>query len=272
MSPRRPPPKVPRPSLLSPTGTVPFWRSPLFGNTLALCALLIVTVDRPISEAVRALDPWILQFGRTLTDLGKSDGWLWGSGLLAILLGWRRWGAVGRIRRAVTAWGAQASLFFFAAVAGSGIVINLFKVLLGRARPRMLERHDLYSFQPFSFDPDFHSFPSGHANTLMAVALVLALFLPRYRVPLILLGLALGLTRVLVNAHYVSDVIAGAAVAVVTTLWLRNACARRGWVFVLNADGRARLAAPGRLVRRAARRRLVMLWRSAVARARGRTA
>ncbi len=241
----------------------PIWRSPLFGNVLAVCALLIVSVDRPVSLAMQELGPTADAVFEALTDLGKSDGWLWGSGLLAIYLGWRRWGAIGRMKRALTGWGAQASLFFFVAVAGSGIVTNLFKVLFGRARPRMLERQEVYGFQPISFDPDFHSFPSGHANTLMAAGLVLALFLPRYRVPLILAGFGLGFTRVAVNAHYVSDVIAGAALAVVTTLWLRDACARRGWVFVRGRDGKVRLAAPGRLARLRAKRWLASLWQDA---------
>ena len=242
-----------------PPGRPPLWRSPLFGNTVAVCALLIVTVDRPVSEAMQSLQPWALDLARLLTDLGKSDGWLWVSGLLAIYLGWRRWGAIGRLKRALLGWGAQASLFFFVAVAGSGILINLFKVLFGRARPRMLERHEIYGFQPFTFDPDFHAFPSGHANTLMAVALVLALFLPRYRLPLLIAGVALGFSRVAVNAHFVSDVVAGAAVAVVTTLWLRDLCARRGWVFRRGRDGAVRLAAPGRLLRGTARRKLAAL-------------
>jgi undecaprenyl-diphosphatase len=261
MSLRRPSFRAPRPTPLSPTRTVPLWRSPLLGNVLALCALLIVTVDRPISEAARELSPWILGLGGVLTDLGYSDGWLWGSGLLAIYLGWRRWGATGRLRRALTGWGAQASLFFFVAVAGSGIVTNLFKMLFGRSRPKLLDQEGLYTFHPFSFESDFHSFPSGHANTLVAVAVVLALFLPRYRVPLILAGLALALTRVVVNAHYLSDVVAGAALAAATTLWLRNACARRGWVFVLDRRERVRLAAPGRLARLQARRQVSVLWR-----------
>jgi undecaprenyl-diphosphatase len=253
-----------------PFSQVPFWRSPMFGNTLAVCALLIVTLDRPVSEAVRLSEPWVREVFLVLTDLGKSDGWLWGSGLLAIALGWWRWAGVGRLKRALTGWTAQASLFFFVAVAGSGIVINVLKLVFGRARPRMLERHEIYGFEPIALDPDFHSFPSGHANTLAAVALVLALFVPRYRVPLLVAGFALGFTRVAVNAHYVSDVIAGIAVAVVTTLWLRDFCARRGWVFEVRRDGSARLKAPGRLIRRwilrHPRRTARMLWKEIVAR------
>ena len=127
----------------------------------------------------------------------------------------------------------------------------------------MLERHEIYGFQPFTFDPDFHAFPSGHANTLMAVALVLALYLPRYRLPLLIAGIALGFSRIAVNAHFVSDVVAGAAVAVVTTLWLRDFCARRGWVFRHGRDGAVRLAPPGRLLRRTARRKRAALTAAA---------
>ena len=52
---------------------------------------------------------------------------------------------------------------------------------------------------------------SGHATTAGAASVILALALPRLA-PLILpLGFALALTRVAVEAHYLSDICAGLA-------------------------------------------------------------
>jgi undecaprenyl-diphosphatase len=58
--------------------------------------------------------------------------------------------------------------------------------------------------------PHSHSFPSGHATTSFACAAVLALALPRLRVPLALLAAAVAWSRVYVGVHFPLDVLAGA--------------------------------------------------------------
>jgi len=62
--------------------------------------------------------------------------------------------------------------------------------------------------------PHSHSFPSGHATTSFACATVLALALPRLRVPLVVLAAAVAWSRVYVGVHYPLDVLAGAALGV----------------------------------------------------------
>lgn len=62
--------------------------------------------------------------------------------------------------------------------------------------------------------PHGHSFPSGHAATSFACATVLALALPRLRVPLFVLAAAVAWSRVYVGVHYPLDVFAGAAIGV----------------------------------------------------------
>jgi membrane-associated phospholipid phosphatase len=61
-------------------------------------------------------------------------------------------------------------------------------------------------------DSRFHSFPSGHATTAFTVAAVLTWAAPgRWR---LWLGVAagIGLSRILLNAHFASDVLGGAAI------------------------------------------------------------
>jgi len=61
-------------------------------------------------------------------------------------------------------------------------------------------------------DSRFHSFPSGHATTAFTVAAALACAAPsRRRVGLLVAG-GVGVSRVFLNAHFVSDVLGGAAI------------------------------------------------------------
>ena len=69
--------------------------------------------------------------------------------------------------------------------------------------------------------PHTHSFPSGHATTSFACATVLALLLPRLRVPLFLLAAAVAWSRVYVGVHYPLDVLGGAVLGVAIALALR---------------------------------------------------
>ncbi|HWJ31491.1 MAG TPA: phosphatase PAP2 family protein [Gaiellaceae bacterium] len=72
-----------------------------------------------------------------------------------------------------------------------------------------------------------HSFPSGHAMTAFAGATMLAAYLPRRRVPLLVLACLIALSRLYNGVHYPTDVVAGAAIGVAIALLLRAAGRRR---------------------------------------------
>ena len=60
--------------------------------------------------------------------------------------------------------------------------------------------------------PTTYSFPSGDAAIAMGAAVAFATVSPRYRVPLLLLGVAAAFARVVVGVHYPFDVLGGIAV------------------------------------------------------------
>jgi membrane-associated phospholipid phosphatase len=220
--------------------------------TLVAVAVLYLFTDRPLSVRLRDAPVWLIDVAQAVTAAGDSRYTLVPLALaVAVLLAARR-AVRGERAAALYGWLAGAAGFLFTAVAGSGLLVNAMKVLIGRARPKLLDEAGVYGFDPFSFGYAWASFPSGHANTLVALAVGLAFLAPRLGPVLLTAAAVLALSRVAINAHFLGDVVAGAALAVATTVWLRARLADRGLVFVRRAGGRIGLAPPGRRLVRAA--------------------
>jgi undecaprenyl-diphosphatase len=105
---------------------------------------------------------------------------------------------------ALAALGWRRPQVFVATLVADGVgelAADVLKAAIPRSRP---PGHALVA------RPHSHSFPSGHATTSFACAAVLALALPRLRVPLALLAAAVAWSRVYVGVHFPLDVLAGA--------------------------------------------------------------
>jgi membrane-associated phospholipid phosphatase len=97
-------------------------------------------------------------------------------------------------------------------VAIAGVVPHLFKHLVNRKRPDRTLVHGPRHGIPRSGDA-WDSFPSGHAVHIGALAAPLLRVSPSPMRPLVGAGLAgLAATRILLLAHYVSDVLTGLAI------------------------------------------------------------
>lgn len=117
---------------------------------------------------------------------------------------------------------SAAALLLLSAVLG-GLFYTVIKWLVGRHRP-------VNGIEPFHLDelagglkglfvpPPNLAFPSGHATLSFATAAALCILLPRWRWLFVLLAAVVCAERVLENAHYVSDVIAGAGLGVLAAL------------------------------------------------------
>jgi undecaprenyl-diphosphatase len=64
--------------------------------------------------------------------------------------------------------------------------------------------------------PDEFSFPSGHATSAMAFAVVYAAAYPACALPLVVAAAAVGFSRIRLGVHYPGDVLAGQVIAIVT--------------------------------------------------------
>jgi membrane-associated phospholipid phosphatase len=100
-----------------------------------------------------------------------------------------------------------------------GLGYLILKWIVGRRRPVIVAAP--FDFHPFArglgglvHAESGLSFPSGHAALAFATATCLAAALPRWAPAFFLVACAVGAERVLENAHYLSDVVAGAGVGV----------------------------------------------------------
>lgn len=109
-----------------------------------------------------------------------------------------------------------AALAFLICLAIGTIITHIFKILLGRRRPRDELEHYLYGFMPFRFDLQYDSFPSGHALTIVCVAVILSGLFPVLAPLWFALALYFALTRAFVSAHFLSDVSVGIGLGLLT--------------------------------------------------------
>lgn len=112
----------------------------------------------------------------------------------------------------------DASVLAALAFMSAGLVEFTLKILVGRPRPDM----GLASagIMGPSWAPGIDSFPSGHATSVFAVATVFASYYPRLRWPLYLLAAAIAVGRVYLERHYLSDIVAGAALGIAFAVYL----------------------------------------------------
>ena len=109
--------------------------------------------------------------------------------------------------------------------------------MIGRARPLVGGSLDPTLFSPFIWRSEYASLPSGHATTAFAVLVAFGTLWPRARTVLWIYALAIALSRVVVTAHYPTDVLAGAVVGTVGALMVRRWFALQHLGFSLGPDG-----------------------------------
>ena len=106
-----------------------------------------------------------------------------------------------------------------AAVLSSGLGANLVKLLIARDRPSaadLAQTDAIGTFAgwlPLAHNGSLHqSFPSAHTATAVGLAIMLSALYPRGRWLFAVLAVSVGAQRILGSAHFLSDVMAGAAV------------------------------------------------------------
>jgi membrane-associated phospholipid phosphatase len=104
------------------------------------------------------------------------------------------------------------SLAFIAMLTLGSAVLHVIKLVLGRRRPRDDMEMGLYGFKPLAFNLEYNSFPSGHALTICCVAVIFTCVWPLWWPLWFAIAAMLAVTRALLTAHFLSDVLIGAGI------------------------------------------------------------
>jgi membrane-associated phospholipid phosphatase len=208
---------------------------------LSLLAIGFLLIDPFMLERARALSPGAKEFFRFVTDLGRSNWMLIPTAAVIIFAIIMRRQHLGFRNAAGYNLIIQTAGFAFVSIGGAGLVSNLLKNILGRARPKLYDTVGHFDFQFFAFDPEHASLPSGHATSIFAFATVIAIFWPRGRLLLYTIAAWIALSRVLIGAHYFTDAVLGAILGIVFPYLVRDRFAARRWLFEYSPEGGYRL-------------------------------
>jgi undecaprenyl-diphosphatase len=126
-----------------------------------------------------------------------------------------------------------AAAFSTVSYFASGGIGELLKRAFDRPRPPLVDP----AVHPLVAVPRSFSMPSGHAATAFAAAVAVGIVHPRLRWPLVGLASLVALSRVWLGVHYLSDVLAGAAIG--------TAVAVAGWLAIRAATPLFARAFPG---------------------------
>jgi membrane-associated phospholipid phosphatase len=182
----------------------------------ALTAVSVAAIDRPLARFLSdhggELRPmWRGGVGAAETITGL-DVWKWLAGTIVLSIGAILF-AIPRTRRYAAAWWFVGGAHLISRIGG-----NQLKSLFSRLRPTewLAGGGDGATF----FVDGGIAMPSGHVAHFLGLVLPLAILRPRIGLPLLSIPLFVAWARVATNAHFLSDVLAGATWTALATLAL----------------------------------------------------
>lgn len=104
--------------------------------------------------------------------------------------------------------------FAFFCFVMAAVLVPFVKMIFVRSRPILYacdQVHGFYFFEGISkFSHRYASFPSGHAVNCFAMCAIVTILHPGYRFYALVLAVLCSFSRIVVSAHFLTDVIAGA--------------------------------------------------------------
>ncbi|MFY9623617.1 MAG: phosphatase PAP2 family protein, partial [Rhodoplanes sp.] len=212
------------------------WRQHLWQGVAALGLVVaaMALIDPFVGSAVGALPFWMVSFFAEITDFGRSSWVLIPVGALVVVLAALATPTLDRLSSGTLAVLAVRVGFVFVAIGLPALVGSIVKRLIGRVRPTA---EAASAFEPFSWRPDYASMPSGHAITAFGALVAIGIMFPRARPYLWVYAITIAMSRIVVSAHFPSDVIAGAAFGAFGVILVREWFASRRLGFSIDAEG-----------------------------------
>jgi membrane-associated phospholipid phosphatase len=175
--------------------------------SLPACALLILFLDQPLAGFIHGHFAWAAPFFGRLTagaDAVHEALMTHVLGLPIIFLALGLAFAVGRY--ALKRRGATVFLILLLTHEFSMVLANVLKGVVHRFRPEVQFGGGYAGSGLWAIGPHNDSFPSYHTAVYFSLFLPLAVAFPKYRVPLLVLPGLIGVGRLVLGAHYLSDV------------------------------------------------------------------
>ncbi len=169
---------------------------------------LAIWIKQSVSAGVNESFEWVGELGESGPYIGVALAF-YVVGLIGLARGWRN-----PLRMSYSSM-ARGSLLMLSTMAVGGVVVLLLKRSVARARPELYFEKGIYGLgESFSRAQQFNSFPSSHTYAAFAVAVVLSILAPRWRVVFLLLAALVAMSRLVNLDHYLSDVMTAAGIAV----------------------------------------------------------
>jgi undecaprenyl-diphosphatase len=234
---------------------------------LAAVVVLLLFGDPWLFRICGNLPAWCAGIGRILNRFGNGYNIFVPLAVLLALFACTASMKLSRAAHGLITLVAVRVAYLLAATGIPGLVSTLAKWFFGRARPKLSHKFGSLHFEYFTWTMDGIglSFPSGHTTVAFSAAFALGTLAPPLRVPLFALAALVGAARVVLGAHYPSDVIAGALCGTVVAALVSRQFARQRLGLVVTAEGairpkpwpgRSRFAALAATLRRGLRGRL----------------
>jgi undecaprenyl-diphosphatase len=173
-------------------------------TSVFIVVLLLLLIDFRILEFVQQLiTPELKSVGKILSKKGLFLFY----GIFLLLFIYALINKNQKLKKTFLVYLKVQILFSFA-------LVRIMKIVFGRARPEIGSE-----FTFFSLEAGYNSFPSGHSADAFVSGIFLFYLLKNskysaYRYLPLLYAATIALSRIAVNTHYPSDVIAGAAIGI----------------------------------------------------------
>lgn len=175
---------------------------------LLLCVVSYYYWDIPLTIYCKGLGRSVLDIAEFVTIWGESR-WYYMILVPAFIYFWFL--AKNKL------W-SKRIIFIFISISASGLINMLVKWIAGRHRPINFFAKGLFGFDYFGVGYELASFPSGHTVMAFSLAAAVSILFPRLSILAFIAAVSIGISRILITSHYLSDVIAGAGIGILSTM------------------------------------------------------
>ena len=203
---------------------------------------LLFRFDLPLISVCKHLPAWAVRMGKFLNHFGNGYNIFVPLAALIALFACTARMKLSRAAHAVITATAVRVIYLLAAIGIPSLVSTGAKWMFGRVRPKLEAQAGSLHFDYFHWTMNGIglSFPSGHTTVAFSAAFALGALAPALRFPLFALASLVGIARVVLGAHYPSDVVAGAICGTVVAALVSRCFARQRLGFAVTAEGAIR--------------------------------